>query len=387
MADRTSTTLRLNGSLSGWRPFLDVVFAKNPGISYSLLSAHTPGRPLGRAGRSSRLVATLAIGIWLFRTTTNLVGSGARASFWAGRSGECDRPDQLWLGRGLLFVPRRHASIGTSSTSPMSRSLLGVAMLLWSTRSSSPTGQAKGTSTGRFARHPARKAESAASKMPLKSRQEGAAVATGVVSRVPDIKSMKRIDFAPWSARRSVPGRLARGTRRLLISPAMALSRKASPVQVDEHPQCFRARQAARPPIDFSDRPPLVVPPTQQLCRRPDRTGEGSLGVNDPDVLIARRKALDRIAGARCRRPIPAPTRPGPERRGPISSTRRPACATHAAVAADITTDRGAAPADRPCTQAPQEASAQPKRSSNPSGPLAPSGALATVVPHRGPGS
>jgi len=52
-------------------PFFDVVYALNPGISYSLLSAHSE---LGRwALLAGILVATLVIGVWLWRAASRLV--------------------------------------------------------------------------------------------------------------------------------------------------------------------------------------------------------------------------------------------------------------------------------------------------------------------------
>ncbi len=52
-------------------PFLDVVFARNPGISYSLFSAHTA---LGRWGLVAfTFAATAALAVWLWRSTTILV--------------------------------------------------------------------------------------------------------------------------------------------------------------------------------------------------------------------------------------------------------------------------------------------------------------------------
>ena len=57
-----------------------------------------------------------------------------------------------------------------------------------------------------------------------------------------------------------------------------------------------------RAPIDFSERPPLAVPPTYTLP--PPVAADPSLPVKDPDVN-ARRKAL-----ADARRPVP-PTDPG----------------------------------------------------------------------------
>ena len=51
-------------------PFLDVVFARNPGISYSLLSAHTA---IGRWGLVAfTFAATAAIAVWLWRSATVL---------------------------------------------------------------------------------------------------------------------------------------------------------------------------------------------------------------------------------------------------------------------------------------------------------------------------
>jgi signal peptidase II len=50
--------------------FLDVVFAKNPGISYSLLSAKTAA---GRWGLVAvTLVATAALALWLYRSRTRM---------------------------------------------------------------------------------------------------------------------------------------------------------------------------------------------------------------------------------------------------------------------------------------------------------------------------
>ena len=57
-----------------------------------------------------------------------------------------------------------------------------------------------------------------------------------------------------------------------------------------------------RPPIDFTERPPLAVPPTYTLP--PPVDAGPTLGIKDPDVE-ARRKAL-----ADSRRPVP-PTDPG----------------------------------------------------------------------------
>lgn len=55
-------------------PFLDLVMAWNPGISYSLLSAETPA---GRWGLlAMALIATGALSIWMWRTQQRLTAWG-----------------------------------------------------------------------------------------------------------------------------------------------------------------------------------------------------------------------------------------------------------------------------------------------------------------------
>ncbi|HYP57617.1 MAG TPA: signal peptidase II [Beijerinckia sp.] len=55
-------------------PFFDVIYAKNPGISYSLLSAHS------EAGRFALLALTLTatafLSVWLWRTRSPIVATG-----------------------------------------------------------------------------------------------------------------------------------------------------------------------------------------------------------------------------------------------------------------------------------------------------------------------
>lgn len=53
-------------------PFLDVIFAKNTGISYSLFRAETDAQRLGLLAFVA--MATLCLGIWLWRSRTTLVG-------------------------------------------------------------------------------------------------------------------------------------------------------------------------------------------------------------------------------------------------------------------------------------------------------------------------
>ena len=90
-----------------------------------------------------------------------------------------------------------------------------------------------------------------------------------------------------------------------------------------------------RPPIDYSERAPLVVPPSYNLPP-PGGADPERLGVNDPDIAARRRALTD------SRRPVP-PTDPGAYAAGrmkrkylidPPSGMRDPA-----AVAADITHD------------------------------------------------
>ncbi len=98
-----------------------------------------------------------------------------------------------------------------------------------------------------------------------------------------------------------------------------------------------------RAPIDFSERPPLVVPPSNVLP--PPAADDPPLAVNDPDV-IARRKAL-----TDSRRSVP-PSDPGATAQGldrrtylvePPSGLRNPR-----AVAADITLDKSTSTAAGP---------------------------------------
>ena len=90
-----------------------------------------------------------------------------------------------------------------------------------------------------------------------------------------------------------------------------------------------------RPPVDYTERAPLVVPPSYALPP-PGGADPERLGVNDPDVAARRRARTD------SRRPVP-PTDPGAYATGrmqrkylidPPSGMRDPA-----AVAADITHD------------------------------------------------
>lgn len=92
-----------------------------------------------------------------------------------------------------------------------------------------------------------------------------------------------------------------------------------------------------RPPIDYTERAPLVVPPNYNLPP-PGGPDPERLGINDPDIAARRRALTD------SRRPVP-PTDPGAYASGrmqrkylidPPSGMRDPA-----AVASDITHGEG----------------------------------------------
>jgi signal peptidase II len=70
-------------------PFFDIVYARNPGISYSLLSASTE---FGRwALFAATFAATLLIGFWLWRARTKLVALGLGCIVGGALGNACDR--------------------------------------------------------------------------------------------------------------------------------------------------------------------------------------------------------------------------------------------------------------------------------------------------------
>ncbi len=70
-------------------PFFDIVYAKNPGISYSLLRANTD---FGRwALLGGTFIATVLIAIWLWHAHTRLVGLGLGLIVGGALGNECDR--------------------------------------------------------------------------------------------------------------------------------------------------------------------------------------------------------------------------------------------------------------------------------------------------------
>lgn len=82
-------------------PFFDVVAARNPGISYSLLSAHSP------AARWALVVfaalATALIGIWLSRTATRLVALALGLIMGGALGNAVDRFAYGWVADFYYF--------------------------------------------------------------------------------------------------------------------------------------------------------------------------------------------------------------------------------------------------------------------------------------------
>ena len=82
-------------------PFFEVVMARNPGISYSLLSAHSA------SGRYALLlfaaVACLMIGAWLWRTTTILVALGLGLILGGALGNAIDRFAYGWVADFYYF--------------------------------------------------------------------------------------------------------------------------------------------------------------------------------------------------------------------------------------------------------------------------------------------
>lgn len=82
-------------------PVLDVVFARNPGISYSLLPAHSPGARWALVAFT--LVATLGIGVWLWRTPTRLPALGLGLVLGGALGNAIDRFAYGWVADFYYF--------------------------------------------------------------------------------------------------------------------------------------------------------------------------------------------------------------------------------------------------------------------------------------------
>ena len=82
-------------------PFFDVVMARNPGISYSLLSASTP---TGRWGLVAFVAAaSVMIAIWLWRTTTRLVALALGLVLGGAIGNATDRFSYGWVADFYYF--------------------------------------------------------------------------------------------------------------------------------------------------------------------------------------------------------------------------------------------------------------------------------------------
>jgi signal peptidase II len=70
-------------------PFFDVIYAKNPGISYSLLRARSETERFGLLALT--LAATAFLGVWLWRSQTKPVALGLGLIVGGALGNACDR--------------------------------------------------------------------------------------------------------------------------------------------------------------------------------------------------------------------------------------------------------------------------------------------------------
>ena len=82
-------------------PGLDIVFAKNPGISYSLLPAHSPGARWALVAFT--LAATIGIGLWLWRTPTRVPAIGLGLVLGGALGNAIDRFAYGWVADFYYF--------------------------------------------------------------------------------------------------------------------------------------------------------------------------------------------------------------------------------------------------------------------------------------------
>ena len=82
-------------------PVFDVVLARNPGISYSLFSAHSPAARWALFAFTA--VATLLIGLWLWRTATRLVALGLGLILGGALGNAIDRFSYGWVADFYYF--------------------------------------------------------------------------------------------------------------------------------------------------------------------------------------------------------------------------------------------------------------------------------------------
>lgn len=82
-------------------PYLDVVMAKNPGISYSLLSAHSAAGRWGLVGFVA--VASGLVATWLWRATTRLVAVALGLILGGALGNAVDRFSYGWVADFYYF--------------------------------------------------------------------------------------------------------------------------------------------------------------------------------------------------------------------------------------------------------------------------------------------
>jgi signal peptidase II len=82
-------------------PFFDIIAARNPGISYSLLSAHSPAGRWALVGFT--LLATALIGGWLWRTTTRVVALALGLIVGGALGNAIDRFSYGWVADFYYF--------------------------------------------------------------------------------------------------------------------------------------------------------------------------------------------------------------------------------------------------------------------------------------------
>jgi signal peptidase II len=82
-------------------PFFDVIMARNPGISYSLLSAHTPAARWALV--AGTLLATGLVGLWLWRTTTRLMAVALGLIVGGALGNAIDRFSYGWVADFYYF--------------------------------------------------------------------------------------------------------------------------------------------------------------------------------------------------------------------------------------------------------------------------------------------
>ena len=152
--------------------FFDVIFAKNPGISYSLLSARSPAARWGLVAFT--LVAAIAIAFWLSRTVTWIVALALGLILGGALGNAIDRFSYGWVADFYYFhLGAFHWYVFNLADVAI---VAGVACC-WSIRSFSPGRGPR----ARWRRPSSATRRAAASKMPLK---RGSRVACSAFLRI-----------------------------------------------------------------------------------------------------------------------------------------------------------------------------------------------------------